>query len=98
LARHEKKVEALMIGKAMAGIAAAALLSGSALMAEPSGAGQTKTKDNPNRRVCRTYHDTGTRLGSYRACHTLAEWTEMRRQTIQIVDHIQNARVFGTSN
>lgn len=84
-----------MISRAMAGIAAAALLAGTALMAEPPAPSAPNSKGNPERRVCRVYNDTGTRIGAYRACHTEAEWAELRRQTIQNVDRIQNARVFG---
>jgi hypothetical protein len=87
-----------MIGRAISGLCAVTLLCGTALMAQPPSTNRTAAKNSGDRRVCRTYHDTGTRLGSYRACHTVAEWTELRRQTIQIVDHIQNARPFGAGN
>jgi hypothetical protein len=71
------------------GACAVALLTTTAVMAEPSGG---NAKDDANKQVCRTISDTGSRLGHTRECHTAAEWAELRRQTQQNIDHIQNSR------
>ena len=79
-----------MIGRILYGAAAAVLVTASALLAQgPLGA---DSKAEANKQICRTFADTGTRLGHYRACHTAQEWIELRRQTKQNIDHIQNAR------
>jgi hypothetical protein len=84
-----------MIVRAFAALCAVALFTATAVMAQSTGGSGKAAKADANRRICRVYDDTGSRLNRYRACHTAAEWGEMRRQTIQNVDHIQNARVFG---
>ena len=82
-----------MIGKLLYATCAAGLIAATAVMAEaPSETTGKAAKADPNQRICRTFHDTGSRLGGYRACHTAAEWAEMRRQTVQNIDHIQNSR------
>jgi hypothetical protein len=48
-------------------------------------------------RICRIERTTGTRLGAARACHTAAEWAELRRQTIQTVSRIQNSRAWDSN-
>ena len=79
-----------MIGRILYGAAAAALVTATALLAQtPLG---TDSKSEANKQICRTFTDTGSRLGRYRACHTAQEWQELRRQTKQNVDHIQNSR------
>ena len=79
-----------MIGRILYGACAAALVTTTAVIAQPSASDTAKS--NPNKQICRTISDTGSRLGRYRACHTAAEWIELRRQTKQNIDHIQNAR------
>jgi len=80
-----------MIGKVLFGLAAAALVSGTALLAQPA-PDRPAAKNSGDRQICRIYREVGTRLGGYRACHTAQEWAELRRQTVANVDHIQNAR------
>ena len=82
-----------MIGKIVYGLCGAALLTATAVLAQaPQGA----TNGNANKQICRTIADTGSRLGRYRACHTAQEWTELRRQTKQNVDRIQNSRAWNS--
>jgi len=79
-----------MIGRVFYGACAITLVTATAVIAQPSS--EAGTQDNANKQICRTIADTGSRLGRYRACHTAQEWTELRRQTKQNVDRIQNAR------
>lgn len=82
-----------MSGKALHVLCAIALVSATAVLAQPSSApGGDSSKSDPNKQICRTMGEIGSRLNRSRACHTAQEWTELRRQTKQNVDHIQNAR------
>lgn len=80
-----------MIGKSLFAFAAIGLLAGAASYAEPTPT-SPPPKADPERRICRTYREVGTRLGGYRACHSAAEWEDLRRQTQANIDHIQNNR------
>ena len=85
-----------MFAKTIMVLCASALVAGAAGLAaasEPKG----KTAD-PNKVVCRTVAESGSRLKKSRACHTLAEWAELKRQTRQTVEHIQDARAAHLSN
>jgi hypothetical protein len=46
-------------------------------------------KRDPNKVVCRTESEMGTRLKRAKVCHTLAEWDDMRHQTDRNVEKIQ---------
>jgi len=81
-----------MIGRGYYGACAIALVTATAVMAQTVAPTAGSTKNDANKQICRTFGDTGTRLGRYRACHTEQEWIELRRQTKQNIDHIQNAR------
>ena len=83
-----------MIGRTLYGACAVALVTATALIAQPSSS--TTEKSDANKQICRVIADTGSRLGHYRACHTAAEWIELRRQTKQNIDHIQNARPWNS--
>ena len=85
-----------MIAKTLQCLSAAALVAASAVIAQPSGTDAATSSGDANKQICRTIADTGSRLGRYRACHTAQEWAELRRQTKQNVDHIQNARPWNT--
>ena len=61
-----------------------------------SAAEGSKHRD-PNKKVCRTITDTGSRLNRTRACHTEAEWEELRRLTKQKIENIQNNRPWGAN-
>jgi hypothetical protein len=50
---------------------------------------RSSRKANPNKIVCRTESEMGTRLKKAKVCHTLAEWEDMRRQTDRNVERIQ---------
>jgi hypothetical protein len=73
---------------------AVAAIIATAVMAQQSGSATTKS--DANKQICRTFGETGSRLNRYRACHTAQEWIELRRQTKQTIDHIQNARPWNT--
>ena len=84
-----------MIGRAMCVLGIAALFAGAAALADPPAGGGASPKANkadPNRMICRTLNEGGSRLDRRYACHTAAEWAELRRQTRQNIDHIQNSR------
>ena len=85
-----------MIGRTTSALALIALIAGAAALAEPSASGGDNAlkarKDDPNRMVCRAENEGGTRLDRRRACHTVAEWAELRRQTRANIDHIQTTR------
>jgi len=83
-----------MILKAAAALGAAILLAGAAQAGEPAGG----SSRNPNKIVCRTTQQVGSRLAKDRACHTLAEWEDLRRQSKKVVDDIQNSRVARISD
>ena len=84
----------MMIGRMFEGACAVALIIAAAVFAEP--AARSDPSADANRKICRSFADTGSRLGRYRACHTEQEWSELRRQTKQNVDHIQNWRVWNS--
>ena len=75
-----------MIGRIMYGACAVGLVAATAVMAEPSNSNAADGKNDPNRQICRTTADTGTRLGRTRECHTVQEWEEIRRHTGDQVD------------
>jgi hypothetical protein len=85
-----------MIGKALYLVSAVALVAGTAVIAQPSESGGS-SQANANKQICRTMADTGSRLGRTRACHTAQEWVELRRQTKQTVDRIQNSRAMNNN-
>jgi len=62
------------------------LLAGTATAAGPS------EKSNKDKVVCRTEGSVGSRLAKTRTCRTLAEWAELRRQTRETVQNIQDRR------
>jgi hypothetical protein len=78
-----------MIGKILYGAGAIALVTTTAVIAQPPAA---QPKSASNRQICRAAPDTGSRLGRSRICHTEEEWAELRRETQQNIDRIQNAR------
>ena len=85
-----------MIGKKLKGLCVVVLVAATPLIAQPSTA-SGDSKADENRRVCRVMSDIGSRLSRSRACHSAAEWAELRRQMKQTVDHIQNARPWNAS-
>lgn len=79
-----------MIGKALYGLCAVTLIAATAVIAQPSATDGANSSPDANKQICRVIADTGSRLGRHRACHTAQEWAELRRQTKQTVDRIQN--------
>lgn len=69
-------------------LAASALVGTTAIASTSNKSG----KADPNRVICRTINDTGDKLRKTRACHTEAEWRELRRQSREAVEQIQNRR------
>jgi len=80
-----------MIAKMFYGACAIAMVTATAVIAQPSG-NSGATSNDSNTQVCRAVADTGSRLGRSRECHTAQEWAELRRQTQQNIDRIQNSR------
>jgi hypothetical protein len=78
-----------MIGRMLYGAAAAALVTATAVLGQPAASGSNAGAD---KQICRASTDTGSRLGRSRSCHTAREWAELRRETQQNIDHVQNAR------
>jgi hypothetical protein len=71
------------------------ILSTAALVGSAAAASDSSNKTNksdPNRLICRTISDSGQKLRRERACHTAQEWRELRRQTQETIEHIQNSR------
>jgi hypothetical protein len=79
-----------MIARMICGLCAIALCAGTAAAGESSS--KAPSKGDPDKVVCRVSQDTGSRLGKIRVCKTNAQWAEMRRQTQETIDHIQNNR------
>lgn len=77
-----------MLKPFMFGLVAAAMVVSSAMAAE---SGKRKA-GNPNKVICKMESEIGSKLRRTRACHTKAEWEELRRQTRANVEHIENAR------
>jgi hypothetical protein len=78
-----------MVRKSILVLTAAAIIGSAATAAETS---NKSGKSDPNRVICRTISDTGDKLKKMRACHTAAEWQELRRQARESIEHIQNSR------
>jgi len=85
-----------MIGKATLVLSIALMSATSANASEPTNRSDARLESN--RMVCRTETDTGSRLGKSRACHTVAEWAELRRQMKKKVDEIQSRKAANLSN
>lgn len=76
------------------GLCGLAAVSAAAAMAQTGGTGAAKSE--ADRQICRTFREVGTRLGGYRACHTAAEWAELRRQMRENVDRIQTRQALNS--
>ncbi|HEY5712598.1 MAG TPA: hypothetical protein VIT38_11950 [Allosphingosinicella sp.] len=79
-----------MFAKTASALGAAILLAGVTIAAQPTA--RPAPKKDSERIICRTFQEGGSRFVSYHACHTKAEWAELRRQTMQSIDRIQNSR------
>ena len=81
-----------MVRKSYLFLSVLALVGTAAVASESS---NKSGKFDPNKVICRTINDTGDKLRKTRACHTDAEWRELRRQSREAVEHIQNSRTYG---
>jgi len=80
-----------MFARLVLGLCAVALSAGAAMASSPPA--KSGTKSNADKIVCRSVTITGSRLSrTGRVCKTSAEWAEMKRQTQQTIDRIQNTR------
>jgi len=69
----------------LAMVSAASVTAQAPAPAPAPGEGTSKAE----RMICRTFRANGSRLGGERACHTAAEWADLRRQARENVDRIQ---------
>ncbi len=53
---------------------------------------EKKDKADPDRLICRSEEQTGTRLGKHKRCLTKAQWEEDRRLSRQEIDKSQMGR------
>ena len=83
------------ISKMIFGLSAATLAATVAIASPPSATGAGK---DANKMICRTIAEIGSRLNKTRACHTKAEWEDLRRQARQNVQNIQDRRPANLSN
>ena len=75
--------------KSLASVALIAALSlSSAAFAENSGTDKNDAKD-PDRMICKSEEQTGSRLAKKKVCMTAAEWKESRRQQRMEIDRAQ---------
>lgn len=44
---------------------------------------------NPQRVICRTEQQIGSRLSKIKRCHTAAEWAEVKRENRRVIDKVQ---------
>lgn len=59
--------------------------------AETAQEGHDKTPD-PNRLICRKQAIPGSRIGSKRVCATAAQWAQMKADTRQVTERVQNGK------
>jgi hypothetical protein len=75
--------------------AASALIIGTAVLTAPRA---PAAPGKGEKMICRRDSESGSRLKKSRACHTAAEWADLRRQAKANVDRIQNGRVWDSHN
>ncbi|MGZ8997608.1 MAG: hypothetical protein ACXW2T_02010 [Allosphingosinicella sp.] len=83
-------METGMIARMVCGLCAIVMFAGTA--AASGSTTKSASRNDPDKIVCRLSNDTGSRLGRVRVCKTNAQWAEMRRQTKETIDRIQNNR------
>ena len=52
-------------------------------------ASENEDVGDPNRVICRTEQQIGSRLSKIKRCHTAAEWSEIKRENRRVIDKIQ---------
>lgn len=82
--------------------AAAALLAGGiaiGVQAESSDkSAPGKDYADPDKKICRSLGETGSRLKVQKVCMTRAEWDDMRRQQRMAIEHGQTAACMPGAN
>ena len=82
--------------------AAAALLAGGiavGVQASPSDQSDpAKDATDPNKKICRSMGETGSRLKVQKVCMTRAEWDDIRRQQRMAVEHGQTSACMPGAN
>lgn len=71
------------------------ILTAASLIAGPALASNEKSKPNSggeNKLICKNMEENGQKLKRTRACHTAAEWRELRAQTRSTIEQIQRSR------
>jgi hypothetical protein len=68
-----------------------------ALLAPAAALAKRDRNDNedvgdPNRVICRTESEIGTRLGKIRRCHTAAQWAYLKRETRNTIERVQSIK------
>ena len=56
-------------------------------------AGEENTETKKAKQICKTYKETGSRLGGKRICMTEAQWEEHRQRTKADIDRAQTQQV-----
>ena len=75
-------------------ILGAILVSGAGLAQAPTSSGSSNEREaDPNRMICRSMGETGSRLGGNRVCMTRSQWELQRRDTRTAVERAQTNRV-----
>jgi hypothetical protein len=64
----------------------------------PTESGKAPKSRDPNRMICETSLETGSRLAKKRVCLTAAEWQERRDQDRLLVDRAQVQRSIESPN
>lgn len=63
------------------------------LLAGTAAPALAKDGEDKNKVICKTYKETGSRLGGKRICMTENQWAEHRRLTKEAVDRAQTNQV-----
>ncbi len=79
------------MGKILLAVLSTALIGTVAFATEPP-------KSRSDKIICRTEPANGSRLAKTRACHTAAEWAELRRQQKDNIDSILSRRAARISD
>jgi hypothetical protein len=67
-------------------------IAGAALCASAAVSADRPSSKDPNKRICRTSLEAGSLTKRTRTCLTAAEWEEVRRESRERTEHIQNNR------
>ena len=76
--------------KGMALAAAAALMFGSAALAQTAYSSKPKADNDPNKLICQKVEEVGSRLAKRKVCLTAEQWKEKHREHAEFTDEIQS--------